>query len=64
MENLDANVDGQKHKSLYLFRSVNDKTQMTYIPPQYEKMVLHCVNKYKEIIMILDKKYPKLICKL
>ena len=48
-------ADGEKHKSLYLSRSVNGKTQMTYIPHQYEKMVLSYVNKYKEIITMLDK---------
>lgn len=48
-------VNGEKHKSLYLSRSVNGKTQMTYIAPQNEKEALHGVVKFKEIIALLDE---------
>ena len=48
-------VDGEKHKSLYLSRSVNGKTQMIYIAPHQEKEILNCINKFKEIIGLLDE---------
>lgn len=40
----------KKHVSLYLSRSYKGKTQMTYIPREYEEIVTAYVSRYKEFL--------------
>ena len=47
--------NGEKHTSLYLSRSVNGKTTMTYIGPQFEKEAQNSVKRYNDIIKQLDE---------
>jgi len=46
---------GKKHVSLYLSQSKQGKTRMTYIPKRQEKKVMEYVNRYKELIKVLDE---------
>lgn len=41
---------GKKHISLYLSRRYKGKTQMTYIPKGYEKVVTNSVLQYKQFL--------------
>ena len=46
---------GEKHVSLYISRSINGKTVMTYIPKSKEKYVRECVQRYKAILKKLEQ---------
>lgn len=45
---------GDKHKSMYISRSKNGKPQQIYIPKEKEAEVKEWVNRYKEIVELLE----------
>lgn len=55
---------GEKHVSLYISRSKNGKTVMTYIPKSKEKFVEDCVKRYKEILNKLEQFSERTIKKI
>ena len=46
---------GELHESLYLSRTINGKSTMTYIPKDKEKYVLECVKRYKDLLKKIDE---------
>jgi len=45
---------GEKHKSMYISRSKNGKTQQIYIPKEKEAQVKQWVKGYREILKLLE----------
>ena len=45
---------GEKHVSLYISRSIKNKTKMIYIPKSKEKEVRECVKRFKEVLDKLE----------
>jgi len=46
---------GQKHRSLYLSRSKNGKTSMTYVPKKHEQKLLEASGRYQRIKALLNE---------
>lgn len=46
---------GKKHESLYLSRNIKGKTNMTYIPKQFEERIRKGSEEYKKILKILNE---------
>jgi len=47
-------IQGEKHESMYISRSVQGKTTMTYIPHRYEGEVSAAVAEYKRVLQQLE----------
>ena len=55
---------GEKHVSLYISRSIKNKTKMIYIPKSKETEVRECVKRYKEILDKLESLSDRTIKKI
>jgi hypothetical protein len=47
-------LKGEKHRALYLSRSREGKTTMTYIPAAYERPVRQAVARYRTLLEISE----------